>query len=93
METFLHTPNSLHTYIKNNQIMADLQAQIAENEKDLDLLEDSIERYEEANFTGVAELLAKSYNKLMKKIILLKLDLNKLEKQNLLFELQTLTSN
>lgn len=93
METFLHTPNNLYTYIKNNQNMADLQAQIEENEKDLDLLEESIERYEKANFTGVVEVLSKSYNKLMQKTILLKLELNKLEKQNLLFELQTLTSN
>lgn len=93
MNTFLRTPESLYNYIKNNQNMADLKAQIADNEKDLDLLDQSIKRYEEANFAGVVEVLSRSYNKLMQKTLLLKLKLNEVEKQNLLFELQSLTSN
>ena len=93
MNTFLRTPESLYNYIKNNQNMADLKAQIAENEKDLTLLEQSIDRYEKANFAGVVEVLSRSYNKLMQKTLLLKLKLNEVEKQNLLFELQSLTSN
>lgn len=92
MDTFLRTPDSLYTFIKNNQNMADLEATIEENEKDLDLLEQSIDRYEKANFTGVVEMLSKSYNKLMQETLLLKLKLNELEKQNLLFELQSLNS-
>ena len=91
MNTLLQTPSNLYTYIKNNQIITDLKAQIAENEKSLELLDRSIKRYEENNFTGVVEVFSGTYNKLNQKTILLKIKLNELEKQNLLFELAALS--
>lgn len=87
MKTHLHTPSNLYAYINKVRQNANMAAEIAKKEEELDLLTEAIDKYEEAGFTAVTELLSKTYNEKYKDLLLLKLNANELENEILTFEL------
>lgn len=88
METILHTPSNLYTFIKKAHQREITELEIKNKEKELELTEKAIEQFELNGFKEVVELLTATYNKLHKEILLLKIDVNRLERQLLLFELE-----
>jgi hypothetical protein len=89
-ETRNTAADNLYNFILNSQKISKLEAQIENKEEDLESLSTLISFYDDLNYTSLAEAAVNKYNKLSEEIILLKLELNNLEKQTLLFELDAL---
>jgi hypothetical protein len=79
--------------IKNNQNMAKLRARIEAMEKKLLHLEDRIKNYDRLGLKQMAELDAREFNRVNLELTLLKLKLNQLEKEELLFDLEVMLSD
>jgi hypothetical protein len=70
--------------------MGQLEAQIEEKEERLDYISNLISIYESVGTRAFADDAATKYNRLRKEVLELKLKLNDLDRQTLLFELDSL---
>lgn len=90
VNTQSNTLSSFYTFITNLAIMGQLEAQIEEKEERLDYISNLISIYESVGTCAFADDAAIKYNKLRKEVLELKLKLNDLDRQTLLFELNSL---
>jgi predicted nucleic acid-binding Zn-ribbon protein len=93
MEHNIHTPNNLYTMIKNNENMVKIRAKIETINNKLSQLEERIRNCDRLGLKDMAELDAREFNRLNLEVTLLKLKLNKLEKEDLLFDLEVMLSD
>ena len=89
-ETLFSKASSFHGFVDNLAKIGKLNAQIKAKEETLDALETAISVYDSIGTTVFAELTAAQYNKLREEVLKLRLKRNELERQTLLFELNSL---
>jgi hypothetical protein len=82
--------DNLYNFIVNADSRAKLEAQIEQYEEDLKYLSDLAEMFNNLGYNEIAEDVIRRYNSRSEKILLLKLKVNELDKQMLLFELEAL---
>jgi hypothetical protein len=82
--------SSFYNFITNAQSMGKLEALIQEKEQELDYIEKLTTLYEEVGCKALLESAAIKYNKLREESLRLQLKKNKLERELILFELETL---
>lgn len=82
--------DNLYNFIVNADSRAKLEAQIEQYEEDLKYLSDLAEMFDNLGYNEMAEDARCRYNSRSEKILLLKLKVNELDKQMLLFELEAL---
>jgi hypothetical protein len=82
--------DSLYNFIANADYKAELEAQIEQYEEDLKYLSDLTEMFDKLGYNEMAEDAIRRYNSRNENILLLKLKVNELDKQMLLFELEAL---
>lgn len=90
VNTQSNTLSSFYTFITNLATMGQLEAQIEEKEERLDYISNLISIYESVGTRAFADDAAIKYNRLRKEVLELKLKLNDLDRQTLLFELNSL---
>jgi hypothetical protein len=73
--------------------MGKIEAQIKAKEETLDAIENAMDVYESIGVSFLLENFAVRYNKLREEVLQLKLERNNLEKQALLFELNSLKAD
>lgn len=81
METQIHTATNLYNYITNVRQVENLRLQIRRKEKDLKLLEQLHEIYKDLGCTSMLEVSQNRITKAAVDILLLELDLKRLEEQ------------
>lgn len=81
METQIHTVTNLYNYITKAYQVENLRLQIRRKEEDLRLLEQLHETYTNLGCTSMLEGSQKRINKIQVDILLLELDMNRLEEQ------------
>lgn len=89
MEHIKQQDNILYTFIEKNQNIAKLKAKIAKLEADLEAINTKTETVERLGLRDTVNYLAVQSNKINLERIVLSLKLNKLEREVLLFELDT----
>lgn len=82
--------NSLYTFIRNGASKAKIEAKIKEYEQDLECISELISLYDEIDYAVLAEDAVIRANKLREKILVLKLEANKLDREMLEFELEAI---
>lgn len=93
MEHIKQQDNILYTFIEKNQNIAKLKAKIAKLEADLETINTKTEAVERLGLQDTVNYLAVQSNKINLERIVLSLKLNKLEREVLLFELDTALSD
>lgn len=81
MGTQIHTATNLYNYITNVRQVENLRLQIRRKEKDLKLLEQLHEIYKDLGCTSMLEASQNRITKVAVDILLLELDLKRLEEQ------------
>jgi hypothetical protein len=82
--------SSFYSFIEHLAKMGKIEAQIKAKEETLDALENAMDVYGSIGVSFLLEHSAVRYNKLREEVLQLKLERNRLEKQALLFELNSL---
>lgn len=89
-ETPFSKISNFYTFVDNLAKMGKLNAQIKAKEETLDAIETAISVYDSIGTTAFTEIAAARYNKLREEVLNLRLKRNELERQTLLFELNSL---
>lgn len=89
-ETQFSKTSNFYTFIDNLAKMGKLNAQIKAKEETLDAIETAISVYDSIGTTAFTEIAVVRYNKLREEVLNLRLKRNELERQTLLFELNSL---
>ena len=89
MGTQTNTIDNLSTYVVNNAMVADLEAKIEHLNNRLTTIDANIKLCELMDAPHTADRLAQQYNQINRERIILSLKLNKLERESLLFELNS----
>lgn len=89
-ETQFSKTSNFYTFIDNLAKMGKLNAQIEAKEETLDAIEAAISVYDSIGTTALTEIAVVRYNKLREEVLNLRLKRNELERQTLLFELNSL---
>lgn len=89
MDTQNKTVGSLYTFVKNNEILDDLEARINKLNNDMILINEKIVLCEEYDDEEAADYLAGLYNEKNLERIQLELKANAVKQEILLFELGT----
>lgn len=82
--------SSFYSFIEHLAKMDKIEAQIKAKEETLDAIETAIAVYDSIGTTVFTEIAAARYNKLREEVLTLRLKRNELERQTLLFELNSL---
>ena len=82
--------SSFYSFIEHLAKMGKIEAQIKAKEETLDAIEHAMDIYESIGVSFLLEAGAVRYNKLREEVLQLRLERNRLEKQALLFELNSL---
>ena len=89
-ETPFSKISNFYTLVDNLAKMGKLNTQIKAKEETLDAIETAISVYDSIGTTVFTEVAAARYNKLREEVLNLRLKRNELERQTLLFELNSL---
>lgn len=89
-ETPFSKTSNFYTFVDNLAKIGKLNAQIKAKEETLDAIETAISIYDSIGTTALTEIAAVRYNKLREEVLNLRLRRNELERQTLLFELNSL---
>lgn len=89
-ETPFSKTSNFYTFVDNLAKIGKLNTQIKAKEETLDTLETAISVYDSIGNTVFTEIAAVRYNKLREEVLNLRLKRNELERQTLLFELNSL---
>ena len=89
-ETPFSKISNFYIFVDNLAKIGKLNAQIEAKEETLDAIETAISVYDSLGTTVFTEAAAASYNKLREEVLNLRLKRNELERQTLLFELNSL---
>ena len=89
-ETLFSKASSFHSFVDNLAKIGKLNTQIKAKEETLDAIETAISVYDSIGTTAFTEIAAAQYNKLREEVLNLRLKRNELERQTLLFELNSL---
>ena len=89
-ETQFSKTSNFYTFVDNLAKMGRLNAQIKAKEETLDAIETAISVYDSIGTPAFTEIAVVRYNKLREEVLNLKLKRNELERQTLLFELNSL---
>ena len=90
VETQTSLADGLFTFIENSDSKARLEAQIKRYEEDLKYLSDLIDFFDNLGYEEMSEDAVRRYNTRNEKILLLQLEVNKLDRQMLEFELEAI---
>ena len=85
----INSVSNLSTYVANSAAMADLKAKIKQLDNKLNTIDANLKLCEMLDCPYTADRLAQQYNEVNVKRVLLNLKLNKLERETLLFELNS----
>ena len=89
-ETLFSKASNFYTFVDNLAKMGKLNAQIKAKEETLDAIEAAISVYDSIGTHALTEIAVARYNKLREEVLNLRLKRNELERQTLLFELNSL---
>ena len=89
-ETQFNKTSNFYTFVDNLAKMSKLNAQIQAKEETLDAIETALSVYDSIGTTAFTEIAVGRYNKLREEVLTLRLKRNELERQTLLFELNSL---
>lgn len=89
-ETPFSKTSNFYAFVDNLAKIGKLNAQIKAKEETLDAIETAISVYDSIGTTILTEMAAVRYNKLREEVLNLRLKRNELERQTLLFELNSL---
>ena len=92
MSTLNDKTGSLYTYVDKNSKLGDLKAYSKKLESKLDTIDANIGMCELLDCPGTADVLAEQYNKVNLEKIKVDLEINKIEKDLLEFELNAATA-
>jgi hypothetical protein len=82
--------DSFYTFIGNCAYKEKLEAKIKEYEQELEYMSELLSIYDACGYDTMAEDLVSRSNKLREKILVLELEVNKIERQMIEFELEAL---
>ena len=81
--------DSFYKFIKDIRSIGELEAQIKQKEQELDYLDELISIYDNLNCEEIAEHAAVKYNRLREEVLLLQLKKVDLEREVIIFELNS----
>jgi hypothetical protein len=90
VETQTSLANNLYDFIQKTESKQQIEAKIKSYEEELHYLNDLIELFDSCGYATMAEDAVKRANRVSEKILVLKLEENKIERELLTFELENI---